>query len=122
MHIHLGFLTPLLWCAVAFVAIQLRHRRKMERLRLGVTDPRERLRDIGERLRDTGERMRDRYATTGERMRDRYDMPQAEPDLPSADRRELEALRERVKVLERIATEDRKPLELAREIEALRDR
>jgi hypothetical protein len=122
MHIHLGFLTPLLWCAVAFVAIQLRHRRKMERLRLGVTDPRERLRDIGERLRDTGERMRDRYTTTGERMRDRYDMPQAEPDLPSADRRELEALRERVKVLERIATEDRKPLELAREIEALRDR
>ena len=24
MHIHLGFLTPLLWIAVAFVAIQLR--------------------------------------------------------------------------------------------------
>ena len=111
MHIHLGFLTPLLWIAVAFVAIQLRHRRKMERLRLGISSPREHLHQIGERLRDTGERMRDRYAT-----------PQAEPNLPSADRRELEALRERVKVLERIATEDRKPLELAREIEALRDR
>ena len=111
MHIHLGFLTPLLWCAVAFVAIQLRHRRKMEGLRLGMPDPRERLRDIGERLRETGERMRDRYP-----------VPQAERELPSAERRELEALRERVKVLERIATADRKTHDLAQEIEALRDR
>tara|TARA_A100001391_G_scaffold168882_1_gene129538 strand:- start:34385 stop:34669 length:285 start_codon:yes stop_codon:yes gene_type:complete len=35
--------------------------------------------------------------------------------------RELAELRERVKVLERIATEDRESLNLAREIEQLRD-
>lgn len=36
-------------------------------------------------------------------------------------RREIEQLRERVQVLERIATEDRKRLGLAEEIERLRD-
>ncbi len=36
--------------------------------------------------------------------------------------REVETLRERIKVLERIATDDRKPQALAAEIESLRDR
>ncbi len=93
MHIHLGFITPLLWCAVIFVAIQLRHRRKMEAMRL---------------------RGRDDYAPSAP--------PAPFTSATSEERRELEALRERVKVLERIATEDRKTHELAQEIEALRDR
>lgn len=95
MHIHMFSLTPLLWIAVAFVAIQLRHRRKMEALRL------------------RGGREFDRdYAPP----------PSAGYSSTSTDeRRELEALRERVKVLERIATDDRKSSDLAKEIEALRD-
>ena len=103
MHIHLGFLTPLLWCAVAFVAIQLRHKRKMEALRL---------------------RGHDDYAA------DTPPLPFGHCTYTSstgAERRELEALRERVKVLERIATDGhttdgRKTNDLAQEIEALRDR
>ncbi len=46
--------------------------------------------------------------------------------LPSARENELQAelekLRERIKVLERIATDDRKSISLANEIEALRDK
>jgi hypothetical protein len=110
MHIHLGFLTPLLWCAIAFVAIQLRHRRKMERLRLGLPDRRE---EKMERWRAWGQEMRERHHPS---------FAQPAPEQSSADRRELEALRERVKVLERIATDDRKTHDLAQEIEALRDR
>lgn len=44
----------------------------------------------------------------------------AAPD-PAAQR-EIEALRERIKVLERIATEGRQSRDLADEIESLRDR
>ena len=96
MHIHLGFLTPLLWCAVAFVAIQLRHRRKMEAMRLqGRTDD---------------------YAPNTSYT------PAPFTSASSDERRELDALRERVKVLERIATDERKTHDLAQEIEALRDR
>ena len=40
--------------------------------------------------------------------------------LPTEQMRELEALRERVKVLERIATEERHSRKLADDIEALR--
>lgn len=99
MHIHLGFLTPLLWCAVAFVAIQLRHRRKMEAMRLqGRTDD---------------------YAA-GAPGQSFISTPFSSSSKD--ERRELEALRERVKVLERIATDDRKTHDLAKEIEALRDR
>jgi len=36
--------------------------------------------------------------------------------------REVETLRERIKVLERIATDDRRPQALASEIESLRDK
>ena len=99
MHIHLGFLTPLLWCAIFFVAIRLRHRRKMEALRLRAP--------------------RDGYAQAA---------PSSRYNSSSSDeRRALEALRERVKVLERIATDGhstdaRKTHDLAQEIEALRDR
>ena len=46
--------------------------------------------------------------------------------LPTGDdgalRKEVEELRERVKVLERIATDERHPQAIAREIESLRDR
>ena len=44
--------------------------------------------------------------------------PQANPALE----REVEQLRERVKVLERIATEDRETKRLSAEIESLRDK
>ena len=100
MH-HFGFLTPLLWIAVAFVAIQLRHRRKMERL------------DLRGRADDY---RADDYAPTALDQRAPF------TSASSDERRELEALRERVKVLERIATDDRKTHDLAQEIEALRDR
>lgn len=49
----------------------------------------------------------------------------ARPDDSAATaemQRELEVLRERVKVLERIATDDRGTRQLASEIEALRDK
>ena len=45
--------------------------------------------------------------------------------VPPADselQREVETLRERIKVLERIATDEHKPQALAAEIESLRDR
>lgn len=104
MH-HFGFLTPLLWCAVAFVAIQLRHRRKMERIRLGQPDP------------------RDSYTPSAPpRGYEPTKFTSTSSEARNNEQRELEALRERVKVLERIATEDRKTHELAQEIEALRDR
>ena len=100
MH-HFGFLTPLLWIAVAFVAIQLRHRRKMEGLRLGGR---------------ADDYRADDYASSAPYQ------PAPFTSASSDERRELEALRERVKVLERIATDDRKTHDLAQEIEALRDR
>ena len=105
MHVHFGFLSPLLWIAVAFVAIQLRHRRKMEALRL--------------RGRP------DDYASSGSYSPAPF--TSASSDARNNERRELEALRERVKVLERIATDGhttdgRKTHDLAQEIEALRDR
>lgn len=56
--------------------------------------------------------------------RDRLDAQPAVPALPPAPDpeliREVADLRERVKVLERIATEDRKSRELSDEIERLR--
>ena len=44
----------------------------------------------------------------------------ADPETPSAQERELAALRSRVAVLERILTEDRHAQSVAAEIEALR--
>lgn len=58
-----------------------------------------------------------------ERRRGRYDSLQ--PPAPSPRELELqgevESLRERVRVLERIATDEHKPQRLAAEIESLRD-
>lgn len=44
------------------------------------------------------------------------------PPADSELQREVETLRERIKVLERIATDEHKPQALAAEIESLRDR
>ena len=104
------FFWPLVWIGFGMFGMTLSHRRRMERMRLGLPDRRE---EKARRWREWGEGMRDRY---------QQPLPQPAPELPSADRRELEDLRERVKVLERIATEDRKTHDLAQEIEALRDR
>lgn len=62
------------------------------------------------------------------RRRSMEGVPQAEaPGMPGSAReselqREVEQLRERIHVLERIATDGRKPHALAAEIESLRDR
>lgn len=101
MHVHLW--SPFVWVLFAFVVVALRHRRRMEAMRLG--------------LRDSGRRF-------GRRFEPAID---ADPSLNAADRKELEDLRERVKVLERIATDAntqdaRTTRQLAEEIEALRDR
>jgi len=45
-----------------------------------------------------------------------------QPPAPAASQRELEELRERIRVLERIATDGRASRDLAAEIEALRAR
>lgn len=91
MHIHVFW--PLFWMAIVVMGMHLRHRRRLEAMKLGLIDRRD---------------------------RERY-VPVADP-LSSADRKELEDLRERVKVLERIATDGRSSRELADEIERLRDR
>jgi len=62
----------------------------------------------------------------GWRGRDRHGAPPAaDPALPSPReeelKREVEELRERIHVLERIATDTHKPRALAAEIESLRD-
>lgn len=62
----------------------------------------------------------------GSWKRDRGAAPAADPALPSPReqelKREVEELRERIHVLERIATDAHKPQALAAEIESLRDR
>lgn len=51
------------------------------------------------------------------------DHPSRQPPAINADlQREVEQLRERVKVLERIATDEARPISLAHEIESLRDK
>lgn len=102
MHIHLW--SPFVWVLFAFVVVALRHRRRMEMMRLG--------------LRDGGRRFGRRFEGPA---------VDADPAMSAADRKELEDLRERVKVLERIATDTntqdaRTTRQLAEEIEALRDR
>lgn len=98
MHIHL---IPSFWMVVIILAIALRHRRRMEAMRLGLTDR------WSERRQERALRRHGRYG----------EMP-----TPAIDHREVEDLRERVKVLERIATDGRTGQELAAEIEALRDK
>ena len=85
MHVYV--IWPLFWMAMIINGMNMRHRRRMERMRL------------------------------------KYGAPQQlvapQPGLSGAERRELEDLRERVRVLERIATD--KSSRLADEIESLRD-
>lgn len=71
---------------------------------------------------------RAKYGDYGRRRRGHLDQPQAllDPAQPSARekelQREVEDLRERIHVLERIATDGRHSNNLAAEIESLRDR
>lgn len=55
-------------------------------------------------------------------VRDEDGNPVFPPQAAAATQRELEELRERVKVLERIATDEAGPRSLAREIENLREK
>lgn len=82
MEFHAVWLIPFMWVGIALVGKQLRHRQRMEELRL---------------MSQQGQ-------------------GSAQSD---SDREEIKALRERVKVLERIATD--KSTRLADEIESLRD-
>ena len=82
MEFHAAWLIPFMWIGVVMLGKQLRHRRRMEELRLTRSRPEESVRS-------------------------------------DRDREEILALRERVKVLERIATD--KSVRLADEIESLRD-
>ena len=69
-------------------------------------------------------RHRARHGITTDMMGNETHPPKQQPDDANerALQREVEELRERVKVLERIATDDRQRLGLADEIEKLRDK
>ncbi len=66
-------------------------------------------------------RYRTRHGITTDMMGNETRLPPEDSAEKQMLRREVEELRERVKVLERIATDDRRKLGLADEIERLRD-
>ena len=69
--------------------------------------------------------MKAKYGPRGKRGQHlgEFDAPPALPSANEAElQREVESLRERIKVLERIATEERHTRAIAHEIESLRDK
>ena len=90
LHDILHFLTPFMWAAFGVTWWALAHKRKTARLNAQLA-----------------------------LLAAQQHSPAPSP-LPAEHMRELEALRERVKVLERIATEERHSRKLADDIEALR--
>ena len=105
MHVHV-FSFPF-WMIILVIAVALKHRRRMEAMRLGLGDR------WTQRRLDRASRLRGRFGDDDESSANRLD---------NAERSELQDLRQRVRVLERIATDNHSSRDLADEIEALRDR
>ena len=67
--------------------------------------------------------LKSRYRARDQSLDNGEAMPPALPSANEAElQREVQSLRERIKVLERIATEERRSSVIAAEIESLRDR